>query len=89
METVYNLTYGVNIKLAILNLSMTTCKLVIQKLMLQPLLSPCSGSIATEKEKDMPAGHSVKHCSSPKTSLLIIWSPLPKERDLNNPFLVP
>lgn len=34
VKTVYSLAYGVNVKLAIVNLNMTTCKVVIQKLLL-------------------------------------------------------
>ncbi|KAK2542783.1 hypothetical protein Q9966_003415 [Columba livia] len=79
VETVYSLAYGVNRKLAKVNLNMTTCKLVIQKLLLQPLLSPHCDSSTTEK-KNMPTGHGVKHCSSPILSLPMSWSPLPKVR---------
>lgn len=72
VETVYSLAYGVNIKLAIVNLNMTTCKLVIQKLLLQPLLSPCSDSSAAKK-KTMPTGHGVEHCNSLKLALPESW----------------
>jgi len=89
VETVYSLAYGVNIKLAVVNLNMTTCKLVIRKLLLQPLLSSCSDSSATKKKNNMPTGHGVKHCSSPKLSLPMSWSPLLKVRDQNNPFSAP
>lgn len=79
VETVYSLAYGVSVKLAIVNLNMTTCKLVIQKLLLQPPLPPCSDNKAT-KTHNMSRVRGVKCCSSPQLSLPVTQSFLPKLR---------
>lgn len=79
MKTVYSLAYGVNVKLAIVNLNMTTCKLVIQKLLLELLIRACSDS-STTAEEYMPADNNAEHCRHPKLSLPMSWSPLPKVR---------
>lgn len=77
VETVYSLAYGVNVKLAIVNLNMTTCKLEIQKLLLQPPVPTCSNSSATEK-KNRSAGSGAEYRDYPKLAVPMGWRCLSK-----------